>query len=201
MSRCSKTTTTRPGSGKLSRAKHVVRQRLQPNLSPDLYSLWGLWLCSLLAAPKSAVPRSASRGQLVCLYPWSWPLVGLLQWPPHPAPPWAAPGGPLGGGLQARQSTRAHCAWCFLDTQSSLPGGPMDFRRDFLLTFLRIDNLHKVHRTSCRWIHFYICIHLCSHHSEDTKSSSTSRCSLYPTQSTPLTPTRAATILFFFTRD
>ena len=55
MSRCSKTTTTRLGSGKLSRAKHVVRQRLQPNLSPDLCSLWGLWLFS------SCCPQNCSR--------------------------------------------------------------------------------------------------------------------------------------------
>ena len=194
MSRCSKTTTARPGSGKLSRAKHVVRQRLQPTLSPHLSSLWD---CdsSLLAAPKSAIPRSASRAHLVGLHLPSRPRAGRLQWPPHPPPPRAAPGGPLGRGLQARQTTL-----CLM-----FPGHgvittwwPDGFQTWFSFYFFWINKLHKVHRTLCRWIHFYICIHLCSHHSEDTKISSTSGCSPAPCQSTLLTATRATTILFSF---
>ena len=194
MSRCSKTTTARPGSGKLSRAKHVVGQRLQPTVSPHLSSLWD---CdsSLLAAPKSAIPRSASRAHLVGLHLPSWPRAGRLQWPPHPPPPRAAPGGPLGRGLQARQTTL-----CLM-----FPGHGVittwwadGFQTWFSFYFFWINKLHKVHKTLRRWIHFYICIHLCSHHSEDTKISSTSGCSPAPCQSTLLTATRATTILFSF---
>ena len=139
MSRCSKTTTARPGSGKLSRAKHVVRQRLQPTLSPHLSSLWD---CdsSLLAAPKSAIPRSASRAHLVGLHLPSGPgLAGCSGRHTHLHPeqrlevPWAE---------DCRQG-RPHCASCFLGTESSLPDGPMDFRRDFLFTSFGLINYTK----------------------------------------------------------
>ena len=150
-------------------------------------------LLSLLPPNLQSQGQPAERTWWVCI---SRPArAGRLQWPPHPPPPRAAPGGPLGRGLQARQTTL-----CLM-----FPGHgvittwwPDGFQTWFSFYFFWINKLHKVHRTLCRWIHFYICIHLCSHHSEDTKISSTSGCSPAPCQSTLLTATRATTILFSF---
>lgn len=149
-----KTTTTWPGSGKLLTAKHVVRQRPSPT-SPRPLHLWGLSLWSLLAAPKSAVPRSASRGHLVGLHLRSWLPVGLRSGG-HTQPTQAAPGGPqvrvtTGEG----RSTRAHCAWCFPGYGVTTTWWPYDGFQPCFSLLLRINKLHKVHKTLCRWIHFY----------------------------------------------
>lgn len=185
MSRCSKTTTTRPGSGKLLTAKHVVRQRLQPNLSPGLSSSLGLVplispCCPQICSPKVSQQRAPGGSPSAVLAP-GWPAAVAATLSSTPA----APGGPLGRGLQARQSTRAHCAWCFPDTESPLPDGPMDFSRAFLFTFLRINKLHKVHKTLCRWIHFYTCVATTQ---KIPKFPAPQDALLHPAPSTPLTP-------------
>lgn len=134
MSRCSKTTTTRPGS-KLLTAKHVVRQRLQPNLSPGLSSSLGL---EPLISPLLP-PNLQSQGQ---------PAEGPPGGSPSGPGPWLACGS--GGHLSSPRQRLDPWAEDYRrgrvpepptvpdvsDTESPLPDGPMDFSRTFLFTFL-----------------------------------------------------------------
>lgn len=158
-----------------------------------------LWLepliscCPQICSPKVSQQR-APGGSPSAVLALGWPaaVAGHTQSTPGSAwrVPWAED--------HRRGRVPEHWGWCFPDTESPLPDGPMDFSRAFLSLLFAWLTLHKVHKTLCRWTHFYTCVATTQ---KIPKFPAPQDALLHPAPSTPPDPWPSAATILFFTRD